>query len=99
VKRVGCLWEQIWEPENLREAFSKAAKGKWARSSTSYFAAALDANLRQMREAGLAGALPSSSFTQFTIHDPKERTIHAAAFPERVVHHAVMNHCEPFFDQ
>jgi len=99
LKRIGGLWEQIWEPANLREAFSKAAKGKWARSTTRDFATALDANLRQMREAGLVGALPSGSFTQFTIYDPKERTIHAAAFSERVVHHAVMNRCEPFFDQ
>ncbi len=35
----------------------------------------------------------------FTIHDPKERTICAASFRERVLHQAVMNVCEPVFER
>jgi hypothetical protein len=31
----------------------------------------------------------------FRIHDPNERLICAAAFRERVLHHALMNVCEP----
>ena len=34
----------------------------------------------------------------FTVRDPKVRNICAASFPERVLHHAVMNLCEPYLD-
>ncbi len=34
----------------------------------------------------------------FVVRDPKTRSICAAAFPERVLHHAVMNICEPVLD-
>ena len=34
---------------------------------------------------------PYGRFRTFTIHDPKQRTIHAACFEDRVFHHAVMN--------
>ncbi len=35
----------------------------------------------------------------FTVHDPKERVICAASFPERVLHHAIMNVCEPVLER
>lgn len=35
----------------------------------------------------------------FMIHDPKERLICAASFPERVLHHALMNICHEYFDR
>jgi len=35
----------------------------------------------------------------FHVHDPKKRLICAAAFPERVLHHAIMNVCEPVLDR
>ena len=34
-----------------------------------------------------------------SVFDPKERMICAAAFRERVMQHAVMNVCEPFFEK
>lgn len=38
-------------------------------------------------------------FHVFQVYDPKERTIHAARFPERVFHHALMNYCEPVLEK
>ena len=35
----------------------------------------------------------------FQVFDPKERTICAASFRERVLHHAVMNVCEPVLER
>lgn len=37
-------------------------------------------------------------YTRFTVYDPKERVICAAAFRERVLHHALINVCEPLVD-
>ena len=41
----------------------------------------------------------AQNYHYFTIHDPKERTICAAQFRERVLHHALMNVCEPVLER
>ena len=38
-------------------------------------------------------------YHQFTIFDPKQRLITAPCFRERVLHHAIMNVCEPVFER
>ena len=38
---------------------------------------------------------PIGSYRMFKVFEPKERVIHAADFPGRVMHHAIMNVCEP----
>ena len=99
MKRAGGLWEKICEPENLRLAFWKAAKGKREREGVRHFAENLDTEIAAMRAGLLAGDFPVGRFTQFKVFEPKERTIHAAGFPERVLHHAIFNVCEPVFER
>ena len=38
-------------------------------------------------------------YRHFTITDPKQRLISAAPFPDRVMHHAIMNVLEPVFER
>lgn len=38
-------------------------------------------------------------YRQFTIFDPKERLISAPSFRYRVIHHAIMNVCESYFER
>lgn len=52
-----------------------------------------------IRQLLLEGRFPLGSYTQFTIFDPKRRLITAPSFQERVVHHAIMNVCEPAFEK
>lgn len=59
----------------------------------------LDANLAALRRELLSGAAAVGDYHYFMIRDPKERRICAAAFRERVLHHAVMNVCHPFFER
>jgi len=99
MKRTGRLLEQIAEPENLRLAFWRAGRGKWAKPEVRRFAVNLDDELLGMREGLLRGDYPVGRFHAFIVHDPKERVIHAAAFEERVLHHALMNVCEPIFER
>ncbi len=42
--------------------------------------------------------MPLGPYHFFTIHDPKERLICVAPFSNRVLHHALMNLCEPIFE-
>lgn len=99
MKRAGNLLACIAEPENLRQAFLKAVRGKRGKVEAIEFAARLDANLRLLREQILAGALDVGHYRFFTVHEPKERLICAASFPERVLQHALMNVCEPVLER
>jgi hypothetical protein len=91
--------EQVASPDNLREAFLRAAKGKVDRPDVVEFRAALPENLARMREEILGGTMRLGRFTSFTIWEPKERQINAPAFPERVLHHALIRVCEADFER
>lgn len=99
MKRVGFLIEDIAEMNNLMLAFFKAAKGKSMSDDVESFRKELPQNLQELRQQILTGNLSVGKYHFFKIHDPKERQICAAAFDERVLHHAIMNICHPFFER
>ncbi len=98
MKRAGNLFEAVVEPENLRLAFWKASRGKQHRPDQRAFAEHLEEELAVLRRGLLQGDYPVGDYTRFTVYDPKERVICAAAFRERVLHHSLMNVCEPLVD-
>jgi hypothetical protein len=63
------------------------------------FATGLDDRIAEMAKAISEGIFPVGRFHQFLIRDPKERVITAPCFDERVLHHAIMNVCEPVLDR
>lgn len=99
MKRIGNLYPLIAEPENLRLAFMKSTRGKNHKPDVIAYRAHLDANLKALRNQLLARDVDVGHYHFFTVHDPKERVICAASFPERVLHHAVMNICEPVLER
>ncbi len=99
MQRVGGLWERIWQHENLELAFCKALRGKRRREDAQEFAARREENLERLAEDLSAGTVAVGEGTQFTIYDPKKRLITAPCFRERVLHHAIMNVCEPVFER
>ena len=99
MKRAGHLMEAIAADDNLRMAFWKAAKSKRAKADCQLFTENLDVELEELRGGLLAGDVAVGDYHYFTIHDPKERVICAASFRERVLHHALMNVCEPFLER
>jgi hypothetical protein len=99
MKRAGRLFDLILDRENLRLAFFKACRGKRGRPEVYRFAAELDLRLDNMAAQLSQGTFPVGRCFQFVIHDPKERIITAPCFPERVLHHAIMNVCEPFLER
>ena len=90
---------QIADAENLRLAFWKAAKGKRGKADCVMFREHLDENLAALGGELLAGDAPVGDYHYFKVHDPKERLICAATFRERVLHHALMNVCEPVLER
>ena len=99
MKRTGNLYALIYEPENLRMAFYKAAKGRQDRAEIIQYRRHLDFNLKSLHEQIVSENLQIGDYHFFRIRDPKPRHICAAAFPERVLHHAIMNVCEPVLDR
>lgn len=99
MKRAGNLIHQIADPENLRIAFWKAQQGKSGKREVIGFSDHLDQTLLVLREQIISGEVKIGNYHYFTIHDPKERTICAASFPERVLHHALMNICHHVFEK
>jgi RNA-directed DNA polymerase len=98
-KRIGYLIQTIADPDNLRLAFWKARKGKDNKTEVIEFRKNLDTNLLSLRNELLNGTVALGNYHYFTIHDPKERLICAASFPERVLHHAIMNICHTYFEK
>lgn len=99
MKRAGNLFDSVLDMENLRLAFWKASRGKRAREDQREYAANLDVELARLR-AGLAdGTYPVGEYRRFTVYEPKERIVCAAAFRERVLHHAFMNVLEPWIEK
>ena len=99
MKRAGNLFERIVAWDNLRLAFAKALRGKRDRPDAREFSASLDIRLRHLAEMLEQGPLSLGEYRQFVIYDPKERVITAPSFSERVLHHGVINVCEPVFER
>lgn len=99
MRRATNLFDRIPQPENLRLGFHKAAGGRRGQSVVRQFAASLDRRVVALSEAIRQGTFAVGRFQQFVIRDPKERVITAPCFDERVLHHAIMNVCEPVMDR
>ena len=99
MKRAGKLIQQIYRFDNLQLAYYKAKKGKEAKTEVINFAKNLNQNLKQLQKEIETGNVNVGNYHFFTIYEPKERKIVASSFAERVLHHAIMNICHPYFEK
>lgn len=99
MKRAGHLVEKIAVRENLDLAFYKAQKGKADKRTVIEYGKNLPANLRELEAQIHAGEVEVGNYHYFTVYDPKQRLICAAPFGQRVLHHALMNVCHPYFER
>lgn len=99
MKRPNNLLEPIADPENIRLAAWKAAKGKRYSTEVLRWSDKSDKNVQQLREQILSGRVQVGNYRYFTVYEPKERKICAAAFAEQVLHHSMMNICHPYFEK
>ena len=98
MRRAGDLYPRLCDPENLRLAFWKASRGKRHKPDVVRFRENLTEELDRLAEELAAERVPVGAYRYFEIRDPKPRTICAAPFRERVLHHAILNVCEPVFE-
>lgn len=99
MKRSPVTLADVADWQNLHAAFWQASRGKAARTDVAAFRADLERRLASLRRDILDGSLRLGETRTFRIHDPKPRLIHAPAFRERVLHHALMAHVGPVLDR
>lgn len=99
MKRVGNLFESIISPENIALAAYKACRGKAMSSEVKMFRQDFLKNITEIRDEIIGGQITFGNYNRFVIYEPKERQICAAPLKQRIVHHAVMNICDEYFDR
>lgn len=98
MKRINNIFPLIAEPENLALADRIARKGKATQQGVIEHDRNREQNMKTLHELLLTKQFTTSDYTTFTIFEPKERHIHRLPyFPDRIVHHAIMNHLEAEF--
>ena len=100
MKRVGNLYEKIISFENLRLATKLASKGgKKFRAAVSDFLLNREKEILELQKELIEKSYCPAPYRQFTIHDPKKRTISVAKFRDRVVYHALCHIIGPILDK
>jgi len=82
----------------LLRAARKAARGKRVTAETAAFLLDLEPECLALERELLSGAYRPRRYKTSAIRDPKPRIISAAAFRDRVVHHALCAAMEPTFE-
>jgi len=96
--RINDLYNQVCSLENLQLADEKARKGKLRSHGVIKHDQNREQNLIRLHEMLKNGTFKTSKYDIFTIYEPKEREIYRLPyFPDRIVHHAVMNVLEPIW--
>jgi retron-type reverse transcriptase len=98
MKRIGSLYDKIISIENLQLADEKARNGKLKSYGVIRHDKNREENILRLHEILKNGTFKTSQYDIFTIHKPKERKIYRLPyFPDRIVHHAIMNILEPIW--
>ena len=98
MKRVGNLFDKIVSLENLKLADENARRGKLKSYGVRKHDMNREANILMLQKQLIDGTFKTSKYHVFTIFEPKEREIFQLPyFPDRIVHHAVMNILEPIW--
>jgi len=100
MKRFGNLYSQIVSKENIRLAHRNARKGKKHYVEVQRVDANEDYYIDELHNFLIEQKFTTSPYTVFKIFEPKERLIYRLPyFPDRIVHHAIMQVCRPIWDK
>lgn len=89
--------EKLYSLDNLFLAYRKARKGKSKKIYVLNFEKNLEKNLLDLQKELMDKTYYPADLKRFIVRDPKTRTIHAATFRDRIVHHAIVNIIKPIY--
>lgn len=105
MKRYGNFWETVISEENLRRAYRAACRSKNKKSRATKTAIRragehLDDCIRYLQYILENDTWRPSPYKERVIYEPKKRTIYIAKFyPDRVLHHAVVDVLQETWDK
>lgn len=98
MKRIDGLFDKICSVENLMLADEKARRGKKNTYGVKMHDKNREQNIINLHHKLISGEYSTSQYNIFKIYEPKEREIYRLPYyPDRIVHHAVMNILEPIW--
>ena len=98
-RRIDDLFPRIASFRALEAAAQRAARGKRRKPGVAAFLAILERGVLRLERELLASAWRPGRYVEISIRDPKPRTVSAAPFRDRVVHHALCAVIEPLFER
>lgn len=98
MKRKSNLYSQIISIENLQLADLKARKHKAKQYGIQAHDRNREANIQALHQMLIDKTYKTSAYSIFKVYEPKEREVYRLPyFPDRIMHHAIMNVLEPIF--
>ena len=98
MKRINGLFEKVIDMANLRLADENARRCKRRSYGVRVHDRRRDANIQELHDLLNTKKFHTSNYTTFTIYEPKERIIYRLPYyPDRILHHAIMNIVEPIW--
>lgn len=98
-KTARNLWPRVLEWENLLTAAREASRNKRYRREVMAFNARMEENLLHIRHLLRVREWKPGPYREFEVFEPKRRVVHAPAFADRVVHHALVQVIGPYFER
>jgi len=98
-RRADGLFPGIASFTALEAAAQRAARGKRRKPGVAAFLARMEREVLRLERELLAGTWRPGRYVEIAVRDPKPRTVSAAPFRDRVVHHALCAVIEPHFER
>jgi len=99
MRRAGYLFEKVADFHALNAAARRAGRGKGKSDCAASFLFHPETEALKLQRELLDGSYRPGLYRTFSVSDPKFRTISAADFRDRVVHHALCAVLEPLFER
>lgn len=96
---MAYLYDRVVAFANLHQSYLAARKCKRYRHAVLKFGFSLEENLLALKRELGRKTYQHGGYREFTVVEAKMRTIKAAPFRDRVVHHALCNVIEPIFER
>ena len=97
-KTLKNIWDKFIAWDNILTASHKAEKGRRFYRDIAKFNYNREINLQKLIVQLESGLWQPTPYHCFTIFEPKKRIISAPAYPDRIVHHALVQVIENFLD-
>ena len=96
MKKFKNLYQKITDLDNIKLAHHNARKNKTHRDDVKKVDEDIEGFCKQIQDMLINHTYKTSEYFTFKLYEPKERIIFKLPyFPDRIVHHAIMNIMEP----